>query len=231
MKESIADRIHRIREEISECATAAGRDPGTITLMAVTKFHPAASVQAAIDAGVTCFGENRVQEARDKYSVLSGPVDLHLIGHLQRNKTRIAASLFRCVQSIDRLETAEALARSLDTEGKNIDILLEVNTSEEESKGGFRDQDDLFRSLDAINQLSRLRIRGLMTMAPFTKEELPVRTSFRRLRNLFVRVQERYPELMFDTLSMGMTNDFRIAIQEGSTLLRIGTAIFGERPT
>lgn len=227
----ITDRIQTVRDAIHERAIHCGRDPAGITLMAVTKFQPVEAVQAAIAAGITCFGENRVQEARDKYGELYSGFDLHLIGHLQRNKARLAASLFTCVQSIDRLDTAEALQRALEASGGVLDILLEVNTSGEESKSGFRSDSDLFAAVDEMRALPRLRIRGLMTMAPFTQEEKPVRSSFNRLRKLLESVQNRHPDITVDTLSMGMTNDYRIAIEEGSTLVRIGTAIFGERKT
>ena len=229
MDNLIGERIRMVRDSIREAAVNCGRDPATVTLMAVTKFHPMEAVRDAIDAGITCFGENRVQEARDKFEGRSDRIELHLIGHLQRNKAKIAASIFDWVQSIDRAETARALDTSLEQNGRDMDILIEVNTSGEESKSGLRSDDELFKVVDDIGVLKRLRVRGLMTIAPFTKEEKPIRTSFSRLRLLFEQLRRRYPELPLDTLSMGMSNDFRIAIEEGSNLVRIGTAIFGER--
>jgi len=229
MDNLIGERIRMVRDSIREAAVNCGRDPATVTLMAVTKFHPMEAVRDAIDAGITCFGENRVQEARDKFEGRSDRIELHLIGHLQRNKAKIAASIFDWVQSIDRAETARALDTSLEQNGRDMDILIEVNTSGEESKSGLRSDDELFKVVDDIGVLKRLRVRGLMTIAPFTKEEKPIRTSFSRLRLLFEQLRRRYPELPLDTLSMGMSNDFRIAIEEGSSLVRIGTAIFGER--
>ncbi|HUX52363.1 MAG TPA: YggS family pyridoxal phosphate-dependent enzyme [Spirochaetia bacterium] len=229
MDNLIGERVRMVRDSIREAAVNCGRDPATVTLMAVTKFHPMEAVRDAIDAGITCFGENRVQEARDKFEGRSDRIELHLIGHLQRNKAKIAASIFDWVQSIDRAETARALDTSLEQNGRDMDILIEVNTSGEESKSGLRSDDELFKVVDDIGVLKRLRVRGLMTIAPFTKEEKPIRTSFSRLRLLFEQLRRRYPELPLDTLSMGMSNDFRIAIEEGSNLVRIGTAIFGER--
>ena len=229
MDNLIGERVRMVRDSIREAAVNCGRDPATVTLMAVTKFHPMEAVRDAIDAGITCFGENRVQEARDKFEGRSDRIELHLIGHLQRNKAKIAASIFDWVQSIDRAETARALDTSLEQNGRDMDILIEVNTSGEESKSGLRSDDELFKVVDAIGVLKRLRVRGLMTIAPFTKEEKPIRTSFSRLRLLFEQLRRHYPELPLDTLSMGMSNDFRIAIEEGSNLVRIGTAIFGER--
>jgi len=229
MDSLIGERIRIVRDSIRDAAVDCGRDPATVTLMAVTKFHSADAVREAINAGITCFGENRVQEARDKYEGRSDRIELHLIGHLQRNKAKIAASLFDWVQSIDRTETARALDSSLEQIGRTMDILLEVNTSGEESKSGFRTDDELFATVDDIAVLKQLRVRGLMTIAPFTQEETRIRAAFSRLRDLFEHLRRLYPELPIDTLSMGMSNDFRIAIEEGSTLVRIGTAIFGER--
>jgi len=229
MDNLIGERIRIVRDSIREAAVNCGRDPATVTLMAVTKFHPTEAVRDAIASGITCFGENRVQEARDKYEGRSDRIELHLIGHLQRNKAKVAASIFDWVQSIDRAETARALDASLEQNGRAMDILIEVNTSGEESKSGLRSDDELFTVVDDIGLLKRLRVRGLMTIAPFTTEEKPIRTSFSRLRLLFEELRGRYPELPLDTLSMGMSNDFRIAIEEGSNLVRIGTAIFGER--
>jgi len=192
-------------------------------------------VQAAAEAGIALFGENRVQEAEAKYasldlhSNLDLKASLHLIGHLQRNKAKTAAALFSCVQSIDKLETAEALDRAAANLGRSIDILLEVNTSGEESKSGYRSVERLLADLDRISDLPSLRIRGLMTIAPYTSEDAPVRRAFAQLRSLFERIAALGQSGAFDTLSMGMSNDYVAAIEEGSTLVRIGTAIFGER--
>jgi hypothetical protein len=197
--------------------------------MAVTKGFPRETVQEALQAGLALFGENRVQEAEDKFLGLPGSFELHLIGHLQRNKARSAAALFSCVQSVDKVETAVAL----DTRGaereKVIDILLELNTSGEASKSGFASREELLYGLDAIVRLGSLRVRGLMTVGPLTEDAAKVRSSFAQLRSLFEELRAGATIPRFDILSMGMSGDFEPAIEEGSTLVRIGTALFGQR--
>jgi hypothetical protein len=197
--------------------------------MAVTKNHDAEAVRAAYEAGVRCFGENRVQEAAEKYAERPEDFELHLIGHLQRNKAKTAAGLFSTVQSIDRVETAEALHRQCAAAGVRMRILLEVNTSGEESKYGVEDADALRSVLDGLLGLDSLDPVGLMTLAPFTSDEQAIRRSFRELHRLFTMVSRSYPDLDFSVLSMGMTNDYVIAVEEGSTMVRLGTRIFGAR--
>jgi hypothetical protein len=185
----------------------------------------------ARQAGLTLFGENRVQEAREKYqSPADDPeLELHLIGHLQRNKAKIAASLFRCVQSIDKLETAEALNRHCAELGRRMEVLLELNTSGEQTKFGFADAEQLWRTCEDISRLDSLRIRGVMTVGPFTADQDRMRRSFASLRECRDGLRSRYPELSLDILSMGMSADFEIAIEEGATLIRLGTVLFGPR--
>lgn len=226
---SVGENVREVQEEIGEASIRAGRDPGEITLMAVTKNHGAEDVRAAYDAGVRCFGENRVQEAAQKYADRPGDLDLHLIGHLQRNKAKSAAGLFSTVQSIDRVETAEALHRQCAAAGVRMRILLEVNTSGEESKYGVEDADALRSVLEGLLGLDALEPVGLMTLAPFTSDEQAIRRSFRELHRLFTMVCRSYPDLDFSVLSMGMTNDYVIAVEEGSTMVRLGTRIFGAR--
>jgi len=196
--------------------------------MAVTKTLPIAHALAAAEAGVTLFGENRVQEAVEKWSG-SKPGELHLIGHLQRNKARAAASLFDAVDSIDKIETARALARACAEAGRRCDILLEVNTSGEESKSGVREEGELLELLAAALALPELRVRGLLTIGPLTEEEPPVRRAFARLRSLLESCARAAPGAGLETLSMGMSSDFEIAVEEGSTLVRLGTVLFGPR--
>lgn len=197
--------------------------------MAVTKTLPRAAVEAAREAGIGLFGENRVQEAEEKYAELAEGVELHLIGHLQRNKARAASALFRCVQSIDRTETAKTLNDRCGERNAVMDVLLEFNTSGEESKSGFRTRDELFRCLDEIIRMPFLRVRGLMTVGPLDPDPGVIRGSFRRLATLFREIAQELGASLFDTLSMGMSGDFETAIEEGSTLVRIGTALFGSR--
>jgi PLP dependent protein len=225
----LGDAIATVRARMAEAARRAGREPSAVRLMAVTKTMPRSVVDEARAAGLSLFGENRVQEAEEKFVDISGEVELHLIGHLQRNKTRTASGLFSCVQSIDKVETAAALdARCVDR-GIVMDILLELNTSGEESKSGFCSRGDLLESMDAIGRLASLRVRGLMTVGPLGGDEKAVRGSFSSLRSLFEEIRAGGGLPAFDTLSMGMSGDFEVAIEEGSTLVRVGTALFGSR--
>ena len=199
-------------------------------MMAITKTFPRAVVDEAIASGLTLFGENRVAEAQGKFADLAGSCEVHLVGHLQRNKAAAAARLFACVESIDKPETALALARHCEAAGRCIDVLVEYNTSGEDSKSGVLDRDSLLACLDAIQALPALRPRGLMTVGPIGADTLEVHRSFRLLRRLFEEVRaDRHLE-GFDTLSMGMSGDFEAAVEDGSTLVRLGTALFGSRP-
>ena len=218
---SLAD----VRARVARAAELAGRDPASITLVGVSKTFPAERVRAVYDEGLRHFGENRVQEGVAKIAELDLPdATWHLIGHLQTNKAKPAARAFRVVHSVDSRRVAEALSK----EAQPLDVLLEVNYAGEESKFGFAPEEALAEA-PAIAALPGLRVVGLMTVAPFVDDAEQVRTVFRGLRELGERVRER---LAADTwhLSMGMTNDFEIAIQEGATIVRVGRAIFGERP-
>lgn len=216
---------------MAQAAKRAGRDPREIRLMAVTKTFPWTYVETAIQAGLTLFGENRIQEAQSKYpSALPGPeVELHLIGHLQRNKARIAASLFRCVQSIDKVQTAEALERHCAQLERSMDILLELNTSGEASKFGYAEPAQLWRDCETIAGFPHLHIRGVMTVGPFTHDRDRMRRAFADLRACGSDLNNRYPELGATILSMGMSGDFEIAVEEGANLIRLGTILFGAR--
>ncbi len=225
--EVIRRNYTHISECIEESAGKNGRSGDDVRIMAVTKAFPLSFVELSIRAGINLFGENRVLEADQKYSHLLDQVELHLIGHLQRNKAKKAVSLFNCVQSIDKLETAEALNKCAQSEGKKIDILIQVNTSHEESKCGYMDTEKLNRELEQMLNLQQLRIAGLMTIAELTKNESKVRACFAGLRLLFFQLKERFAPPFFKILSMGMSNDYPIAVEEGSTLVRIGTALYG----
>jgi pyridoxal phosphate enzyme (YggS family) len=229
--QTFADNLRSLRERISAAAARSNRDPENIRLMVVTKTFPLEYIEVARKAGLTLFGENRIQEAQAKYQSLTDDPDLelHLIGHLQRNKAKIAASLFRCVQSIDKLQTAEALNRYCSEIGRTVDILLELNTSGEETKFGYIDAEQLWQGCGQIAGLSSLRIRGVMTVGPFTSDRDRMRRSFASLRECLEGLRSRYPELSLDTLSMGMSGDFEIAVEEGATMIRVGTVLFGLR--
>ncbi len=229
--QTFTDNLRSVRERIDAAANRAGRRPEDIRLMAVTKTFPLPYIEVARQAGLTLFGENRIQEAQGKYQPLADDpeLELHLIGHLQRNKAKTAAPLFRCVQSIDKLATAEALNRHCSDLARKMDILLELNTSGEETKFGFDDAEQLWAACGDIARLDCLQIRGVMTVGPFTTDKDRMRRSFAFLRECRDGLRSRYPELSLDVLSMGMSGDFEVAIEEGSTMVRLGTALFGTR--
>jgi pyridoxal phosphate enzyme (YggS family) len=198
--------------------------------MAVTKTHGREVVREAREAGIRVFGENRVREAQEKFEAGDSECELHLIGRLQSNKTRSAAGLFSWVDSLDSFRTAAALDARLAEAGRQANVLLEVNTSGEESKSGYGSFDELLRELDAILALPRLSLRGLMTVGPLTGAEERVREAFRSLAASFESLKKRVPDTArIDTLSMGMSGDFEIAVEEGSSLIRLGTVLFGRR--
>ena len=229
---NIQEAVLRVRERIEAACSRAGRDPREVRLMGVSKFHGADEVRSAWDAGVTLFGESRVQEAMGKFPALKSEqptLELHLIGSLQRNKAKIAVDLFNCVQSVDRDELLLELAKRAATMNRTIEILLELHTGEE-SKAGYPDADSLYHAAELALASGSLKLAGLMTMAPFTEDESVIRPSFRSLRAAKEGLARRFPEAEWSTLSMGMSNDFEIAVEEGSTLVRVGTAIFG-RPS
>jgi len=227
MVSTVAANLAEVRSRIAEAARRAGRDPSRVRLMAVTKGFPRETVIEALEAGASLFGENRVQEAETKFTDLAGRCETHLIGHLQTNKARAAAALFDCVQSIDSPHTALALDARCNERARSMEVLLELNTSGEQSKSGFAGRGELLAGLSEIEKMPRLRVRGLMTVGPLTGDEGTIRASFARLRSAFEELAPGRPG--FDVLSMGMSSDFEIAVEEGATLVRVGTALFGPR--
>ncbi len=225
----IRDNITGILDDISERARSCGRDPGEITLVAVSKTHTASEVDEAIAAGAADLGENRIQEAAAKIPEVGGSAVWHMVGHLQSNKAGDAASLFHWVQSVDRPKIARHLAKNAERLGKTLDILVQVNISGESSKSGVGPE-DAERLCEEAASFDSLRLRGLMTIGSLGATPDRTRAEFAGMRALFARLAERFGgETPFDTLSMGMSGDYAIAIEEGSTMLRIGTSIFGER--
>jgi pyridoxal phosphate enzyme (YggS family) len=226
----VKQRLEHIRERIRQAAESCNRDPDSIRLVAVSKTVPAETVKEAIEAGATILGENYVQEAREKFDALVlYPVSWHFIGHLQSNKAKYAVRLFDLIHSVDSLK----LAHALDKEAKKVDkiqsILVQVNLSGEDTKSGITAAETP-GLISEISRLENLLIKGLMTMPPYFYQPEKVRPYFGALRNLRDRLKEQsIPDLSMDELSMGMTGDFEVAIQEGATIVRIGTAIFGER--
>ncbi len=231
--QNIKKNLEIINSKIEKAMIKAGRKDDKIKLLAVSKFHPAESVIEAIKAGQKLFGENRVQEADKKFSEIYQnhfDISLHLIGQLQSNKVKNAVKIADCIESVDRLPLLDLIEKQCTLQDKKINILLEVHTGEE-SKSGFYTEEELYSALDLLaeNKYPHINAKGFMTMAPFTSDEKLIHKSFETLRNLQEKCKKNYTTLELNELSMGMSNDFEIAIQEGSTIVRIGTAIFGER--
>lgn len=244
---AVRENVERVLSNVAEAAQRAGRGESAVTLVAVSKTHDLPMIAAASQAGLRHFGENRVEEARDKIEAArSGelPADVvwHMVGHIQSRKTDDVAPLFDWVHSIDRWKIARRLEEHLAGSPRSLDVLLEVNVSGEESKygydlsvwpeGGSRAEAQfaaLAADVEQMTDLERLRLRGLMTLAPYTEDPETVRPVFRRLRHLRDALRDRFPGLSWDELSMGMSADYEVAVEEGATLVRVGTAIFGVR--
>ena len=224
---TIAENLERVREQIAQATAKAGRAGDEIQLVAITKTHDAEKVREAIEAGQILFGESRVQEARAKIPELPSNLRWHFVGHLQKNKIRHALPLFEMIHSVDSLALAEDINRIAEEEGMHPRVLLEVNVAGEGSKFGFHPE-KLRNEMEALLALSRLSIEGLMTIPPIAEEADASRKYFVDLRELRDALEKDF-DLKLEQLSMGMTNDFAIAAEEGATLVRVGTAIFGER--
>ncbi len=239
----IRTNLLRVQERIEAAARQAGRDPAEVTLVAVTKTHPLPVVEAACRLGLRHLGENRVEEARDKIPALADRLppaeqpQWHMIGHLQRRKAREAVALFDIIHSVDSLRLAQRIDRMAGERGKTMPILLEINVSGEPTKYGYHmgphadaaAQATFWEQVAQIVELPHLHVRGLMTMAPIVADPEEARPVFIALRRLRDELQERLPQADWQELSMGMTDDFEVAIQEGATMVRIGRAIFGSR--
>jgi len=226
----LKDRIKHVQERIRAAARACGRPESDIRLVAVSKTMPAEIVKEAIEAGMTDFGENYIQEAREKITTLSTyPVTWHYIGHLQSNKAKYAVRIFDLIHSVDSLKLARELDKCARKNGKVQDVLVQVNVAREDSKSGVY-VDDTLRLLKDISQLDNIAVKGLMTMPPYFNAPDRVRPFFAALRQLRDRIKdEDIAGIFMQELSMGMTGDFEVAIAEGATMVRVGTAIFGER--
>jgi pyridoxal phosphate enzyme (YggS family) len=227
---SMAERITEIRNRIALACARAGRDPADVALLPVSKTFEVPAIREAIALGFTRFGENRMQEVAQKAPLLADcDVQWVVIGHLQTNKAKEVAKFAHELQSLDRLDLAEALERRLQQEGRAIDVLVQVKTSPEETKSGLEPV-ELFEFLRKLTSYQTLRVRGLMTMAVLSEDTQAVRTCFSQLKQLQERArQEAIEGISLDRLSMGMSGDFEIAIEEGSTEIRVGSAIFGAR--
>lgn len=229
----IAENLKIILNKIREIEKKTDRAENSVKLVAVSKFHPAEAVIEATSAGQNLFGENRVQEAAAKFDEIRAKginPDLHIIGSLQRNKAKEAVRIASCIESVDRIELLEEIEKQASKINKNIEILFEVHTGED-SKAGFTSEEELSIAIErcAKGDFPHITPKGFMTMAPFTEDKKLVRKSFVTLRNLREKFQKSFPSLDLCELSMGMSGDYEIAIEEGATIVRIGTAIFGER--
>jgi PLP dependent protein len=224
---NVAENLERVREQIASAAAKSGRSADDVELVAITKTHPAEKVREAIEAAQTLFGESRVQEARAKIPELPSSLRWHFVGHLQKNKVRQALPLFEMIHSVDSLALAQDMNRIAEEEGLYPRVLLEVNVAGEGTKFGFA-PDKLREQMEALLSQARLLIEGLMCIPPLADESESSRKCFVQLRELRDSFANEF-DVKLPQLSMGMTNDFPIAVEEGATLVRVGTAIFGER--
>lgn len=225
---SLADNLALIEERISAACARAGRDRSSVLLLAVSKGMPPELIGEAADCGLAVFGESKVQEAKRKISMCPGRLRWQMIGHLQSNKCRDAVHCFEMIQSVDSLALAQEINRQADKQAKTMPVLLEVNLAGESTKFGFKAA-EVLANLDTINALPRIEIHGLMMIAPWTPEPEKVRPVFRQLRELKAQCEEKLGAPL-PHLSMGMSGDFEVAIEEGATMVRVGTSLFGARP-
>ena len=223
----IAANLQSLRDKINEKCTACNREPEDIKLVAVSKFFGIDAIKEANGLGITDFGENKAQELRDKFDLIADKVTWHFIGTLQRNKAKYAVKAAEYIHSVDSIQLAEEINKQAKKLNKIQNILIEIKTSEEESKAGVDIENEILKLSQFCKEKPNLKLTGLMTMAPFTDEENKIRKSFSELRKLKDKLNNQGFDLK--ELSMGMTDDFEIAIEEGSSMLRIGSAIFGQR--
>ena len=225
----LRDNLQEVEERIRAACQRAGRDRSEVTLVAVSKTKPVETLQEAYDQGVRVFGENKVQEIREKYEALPKDIEWHMIGHLQTNKVKYIVDKVRLIHSVDSLRLAEVIEKEAEKQNRIMDILLEVNVAEEESKFGLKTE-EVLPLAEKIAELSHIRLRGLMTIAPFVENPEKNRTIFANLHKLYVDIKEKNIDNgTVSILSMGMTNDYEVAIEEGATMVRVGTGIFGAR--
>ena len=225
---ALAENLASIRQRIAKACERAGRDPAAVTLLAVSKGMPPQVVREAADDGLTLFGENKVQEAKTKIPLCPDRLRWHMIGHLQSNKCRDAVQLFEMIHSVDSVPLAEEIQKWADREARSMPVLLEVNLAGESAKFGFRPE-AVLPALPQINSLPRVEVHGLMTLGPWTPDPEKVRPIFRQLRELNARCEQTLGAPL-PHLSMGMSGDFEVAVEDGATIIRLGTALFGPRP-
>ncbi len=224
---SFAENLESIQQRIRAACQRAGRDAASVTLLAVSKTHPPEAIREAVECGQFLFGENKIQEAKAKIPQCPGKARWQFIGHLQSNKVRDAVELFEMIQGVDSLDIAREISKRAGQAAKTVPVLLEVNVAGEASKFGYAPE-RLLTELNELNALPRLKIHGLMAIPPFTPVPEKARPYFKRLRELQDECEQKLGAPL-PQLSMGMSGDFEVAIEEGSTLVRVGTALFGER--
>ena len=225
----ISENISKVRENIVKACEKAGRNPEEVTLIAVSKTKPVSAIEEALLSGTLDYGENKVQELCDKYDVLPKNIRWHMIGHLQRNKVKYLVGKTYLVHSVDSLRLAEQIEKEFAKHNQVCDILVEVNIAQEESKFGInaKETEELIRK---IAKFEHVRIKGLMTIAPYTEDPESNRDYFREIKKLSVDIRDKnIDNVSMDVLSMGMTGDYMVAVEEGATMVRVGTGIFGER--
>lgn len=226
---TIAQNIDDIRSRIKAACLRSGRDPDSVQLIAVTKTIDAEQINIAVEAGLNILGENRVQEVLHKYEAINGDVSWHLIGHLQTNKVRQIIDRVTLIHSLDSLHLANELQKRASLRNKPVQVLVEVNVGQEATKFGLS-PDEVSEFLESLKDMDHIHVRGLMTVAPFLEDPEDDRMVFRRLKDLFEDLKKlNLPNVQMEHLSMGMTHDFEIAVEEGATMVRVGTGIFGTR--
>ena len=225
----LADNLHEVQENIRKACERSGRNPEDVTLIAVSKTKPVSDIEQIYAAGIREFGENKVQEMNDKQKVLPDDINWHMIGHLQRNKVKYIVDNVAMIHSVDSMRLAEEISKEAVKKNVSVDILVEVNVAKEESKFGLFTEDVPQFVMD-ISRLPGIRVRGLMTSAPFVDNPEDNRQYFKKLKDLSVDINTKnIDNVHMDFLSMGMTNDYVVAVEEGATHVRVGTAIFGHR--
>lgn len=229
--DEIKNNFDRIKERVNNAAIKCGRNPDEITIVSVSKTHPVDTIKAGRKAGITVFGENYAQELKEKHDLLEATeqsIKWHYIGHLQTNKVKYLIPFVNLIHSVDSIHLAEEISKQAIKYNRNVEILLQVNTSGEDSKSGCNPDDIYAFAIEAI-KIPNLNITGLMTIGSFTENIIQIRKEFKMLRTIKEEMNNNYGLKQFINLSMGMTGDFEIAIEEGSTFIRVGTAIFGQR--
>lgn len=225
----ITENLERVRKNIQDACRSVGRDPEEVTLIAVSKTKPVELLQEAYQAGARDFGENKVQEIMDKYPQLPSDIRWHMIGHLQRNKVKYIVDKAAMIHSVDSLRLAQTIEQEAAKHDVQVPILLEVNVAEEDSKFGLK-MDEVLPLIEAIAEFPHIRVCGLMTIAPYVENAEENRMFFRQLKKLSVDIAAKnINNVSMSVLSMGMTGDYQVAVQEGATMVRVGTGIFGER--